>query len=134
MARLLFRFYDVQAGSIMIDSQDIRNITQKSLRASIGIMPQDTVLFNAAIGFNIAYGKLDATQDESEPAARAAYIHDFITNLPNTYITLEGACGLKLSGGGKQRMAIARTVLKNPSLLVFDEATSALDTQSEQAI
>lgn len=134
LARLLFRFYDINDGCIMIDSQDLRHVTQKSLRSAIGIVPQDTVLFNDTIGFNIAYGKPGASQHEIETAAIAACIHDFITSLPEGYATLVGERGLKLSGGEKQRVAIARTVLKNPAILIFDEATSALDTQSEQAI
>jgi len=134
LARLLFRFYDVNEGSITIDSQDLSSVTQKSLRSSIGIVPQDTVLFNDTIGFNIAYGKPGAGQHEIEAAAKTACIHDFIASLPDGYATLVGERGLKLSGGEKQRVAIARTVLKNPAILVFDEATSALDTQSEHAI
>ncbi len=134
LSRLLFRFYDVQAGSISIDGQDLRTITQKSLRNSIGIVPQDTVLFNDSIGFNIGYGRPGANQEEIEAVAKAACIHDFIVSLPGGYTTLVGERGLKLSGGEKQRIAIARTILKNPAILVFDEATSALDTQSEQAI
>lgn len=134
LSRLLFRFYDVNAGSIMIDGQDLRGVTQDSLRAAIGIVPQDTVLFNDTIEFNIAYGRPGASKDEIEAAARAAYIHDFIVSLPDGYATMVGERGLKLSGGEKQRVAIARTVLKNPALLIFDEATSALDSESEQAI
>ena len=134
LSRLLFRFYDVQAGAIYIDNQDIRHVTQPSLRRAIGIVPQDTVLFNDTIGYNIAYGRPDATQAEIEAAAKAAFIHDFIISLPDAYRTRVGERGLKLSGGEKQRVAIARTLLKNPAILVFDEATSALDTQSEQAI
>ncbi len=134
LSRLVFRFYDVDSGSISIDGQDLRQITQKSLRSEIGIVPQDTVLFNDTIGFNIAYGKPGSSQEEIEAAAKIACIHEFIVSLPDGYATLVGERGLKLSGGEKQRVAIARTVLKNPSILVFDEATSALDTQSEQAI
>jgi ATP-binding cassette, subfamily B, heavy metal transporter len=134
LARLLFRFYDVDRGQIVIDGQDLRSVTQASLRAAIGIVPQDTVLFNDSIGYNIAYGRPDATQDEIIAAARAAYIHDFIVSLPEGYDTMVGERGLKLSGGEKQRVAIARALLKNPSILVFDEATSALDSQAEQAI
>ncbi len=134
LSRLLFRFYDVQSGSITIDGQDLRKVTQHSLRNAIGIVPQDTVLFNDTIGYNIAYGRPDASQQDIESAAKTAYIHDFITSLPDGYDTLVGERGLKLSGGEKQRVAIARTILKNPSILIFDEATSALDTQSEQAI
>ena len=134
LARLLFRFYDVDRGAIRIDGQDIRAITQTSLRKAIGIVPQDTVLFNDTIGYNIAYGKPGAQQEEIEAAARAAYIHDFIMSLPDGYQTMVGERGLKLSGGEKQRVAIARTLLKNPKILVFDEATSALDSQAEQVI
>ncbi len=134
LARLLFRFYDVDRGHILIDGQDLRSVTQTSLRAAIGIVPQDTVLFNDSIGYNIAYGRPGATQDEIIAAARAAYIHDFIISLPEGYDTMVGERGLKLSGGEKQRVAIARALLKDPSILVFDEATSALDSQAEQAI
>ena len=134
LARLLFRFYDVDLGAILIDGQDIREVTQTSLRQAIGIVPQDTVLFNDTIAYNIAYGKPGAEQVEIEAAARAAYIHDFILSLPDGYQTMVGERGLKLSGGEKQRVAIARTLLKNPKILVFDEATSALDSQAEQAI
>ncbi len=134
LARLLFRFYDVDRGAILIDGQDIREVTQTSLRQAIGIVPQDTVLFNDTIAYNIAYGKPGAEQSEIEAAARAAYIHDFILSLPDGYQTMVGERGLKLSGGEKQRVAIARTLLKNPKILVFDEATSALDSQAEQAI
>ncbi len=134
LARLLFRFYDVDRGQILIDGQDLRSVTQASLRAAIGIVPQDTVLFNDSIGYNIAYGRPDATQEEIVAAARAAYIHDFIVSLPEGYDPMVGERGLKLSGGEKQRVAIARALLKNPSILVFDEATSALDSQAEQAI
>ena len=134
LARLLFRFYDVDRGAILIDGQDIREVMQTSLRQAIGIVPQDTVLFNDTIAYNIAYGKPGAEQSEIEAAARAAYIHDFILSLPDGYQTMVGERGLKLSGGEKQRVAIARTLLKNPKILVFDEATSALDSQAEQAI
>ena len=134
LARLLFRFYDVDRGAILIDGQDIRKVMQTSLRQAIGIVPQDTVLFNDTIAYNIAYGKPGAEQSEIEAAARAAYIHDFILSLPDGYQTMVGERGLKLSGGEKQRVAIARTLLKNPKILVFDEATSALDSQAEQAI
>jgi ATP-binding cassette subfamily B protein len=134
LARLLFRFYDVQSGGIYFDSHDIRDVTQVSLRESIGIVPQDTVLFNDTIAYNIAYGRPDATKDEVEAAAKAAQIHDFILSLPDGYKTTVGERGLKLSGGEKQRVAIARTLLKNPSLLIFDEATSALDSETERAI
>jgi ATP-binding cassette subfamily B protein len=134
LSRLLFRFYDIQNGAISIDGQDLRDVTQSSLRMSIGIVPQDTVLFNDTIEYNIRYGKPDATQDEVIAAAKAAYIHDFIETLPDGYATMVGERGLKLSGGEKQRVAIARTVLKNPAILIFDEATSALDSKAEQAI
>ncbi len=134
LSRLLFRFYDVQAGAITIDGQDVRHITQASLRQAIGIVPQDTVLFNDTIEYNIAYGKPGASKEEIVAAARAAYIHDFVESLPDGYATMVGERGLKLSGGEKQRVAIARTLLKNPSILIFDEATSALDSKSEQAI
>lgn len=134
LARLLFRFYDVDRGAIFIDAQDIRDVTQSSLRTVIGIVPQDTVLFNDSIAYNIAYGRPGATQDEIIAAAKSAYIHDFIVSLPDGYETTVGERGLKLSGGEKQRVAIARTLLKNPAILVFDEATSALDSQAEQAI
>ena len=134
IARLLFRFYDVTAGSIEIDGQDIRNVTQDSLRRAIGVVPQDTVLFNDTIYYNIAYGRPGATQAEIEEAARLARIHDFITTLPDGYETMVGERGLKLSGGEKQRVAIARVILKAPQILVFDEATSALDTKTEREI
>jgi ATP-binding cassette subfamily B protein len=134
LSRLLFRFYDVNAGSITIDGQDVRDVTQTSLRKAIGIVPQDTVLFNDTIEYNIAYGKPGAGKEEIVAAAKAAYIHDFIESLPDGYASMVGERGLKLSGGEKQRVAIARTLLKNPSILIFDEATSALDSKSEQAI
>jgi ATP-binding cassette subfamily B protein len=134
LARLLFRFYDVQSGHILINDQDIRAVTQQSLRAAMGIVPQDTVLFNDSIYYNIAYGRPDATQEEVFAAARAAHIHDFIESLPEKYATIVGERGLKLSGGEKQRVAIARTILKNPAILIFDEATSALDSNSEKRI
>jgi ATP-binding cassette subfamily B protein len=134
LSRLLFRFYDINAGQITIDGQNLRDIEQASLRKAIGIVPQDTVLFNDTIEYNIAYGKPDASKDEIIAAARAAYIHDFIESLPDGYATMVGERGLKLSGGEKQRVAIARTLLKNPAILIFDEATSALDSKAEQAI
>jgi ATP-binding cassette subfamily B protein len=134
LSRLLFRFYDVNAGSISIDGQDLRSVTQESLRAAIGIVPQDTVLFNDTIEYNIAYGNPGASREQIGAAARAASIHDFIESLPDGYATMVGERGLKLSGGEKQRVAIARTLLKNPAILIFDEATSALDSKSEQAI
>ncbi|MFT6775590.1 MAG: ABC-type transport system involved in Fe-S cluster assembly fused permease/ATPase subunit [Paracoccaceae bacterium] len=134
LGRLLFRFYDVNEGSVTIDGQDLRDITQSSLRAAIGVVPQDTVLFNDTIGYNIAYGRADATREEIEDAARAAQIHDFIVTLPKGYDTMVGERGLKLSGGEKQRVAIARTILKNPPILILDEATSALDTDTEREI
>ncbi|HEX5953669.1 MAG TPA: ABC transporter transmembrane domain-containing protein [Rhodanobacteraceae bacterium] len=134
LSRLLFRFYDVSGGRITIDGQDIRTVTQESLRAAIGIVPQDTVLFNDTIYYNIAYGRTDATPDEVHAAARAAHIHDFVLSLPQGYESTVGERGLKLSGGEKQRVAIARALLKNPCILVFDEATSALDTRTEKII
>ena len=134
LARLLFRFYDVGAGSIAIDGQDIRQVTQDSLRAAIGVVPQDTVLFNDSIYYNIAYGRPGADRDEVVEAARAAHILDFIESLPQGWDTVVGERGLKLSGGEKQRVAIARTLLKNPAILILDEATSALDTKTENAI
>ena len=134
LARLLYRFYDVQGGGIQVQGQDIRQVTQDSLRRSIGIVPQDTVLFNDTVAYNIAYGRPGATQSEVEQAARAARIHDFIASTPKGYATMVGERGLKLSGGEKQRVAIARTLLKNPPVLVFDEATSALDSANERAI
>jgi ABC-type transport system involved in Fe-S cluster assembly fused permease/ATPase subunit len=134
LSRLLFRFYDVTGGHIEIDGQDIRDVTQTSLRRAIGIVPQDTVLFNDTISYNIAYGRPDATRDEVIEAAKAAHIHSFIESLPDKYDSLVGERGLKLSGGEKQRVAIARTLLKRPPIVVFDEATSALDSQTEKAI
>ena len=134
LSRLLFRFYDVQSGSITIDGQNLTDITQSSLRKAIGIVPQDTVLFNDTIEYNIAYGMTGASKDEIIAVAKAAYIHDFIESLPDGYATMVGERGLKLSGGEKQRVAIARTLLKNPAILIFDEATSALDSKSEQMI
>ncbi|MBX9629640.1 MAG: ABC transporter ATP-binding protein/permease [Burkholderiales bacterium] len=134
LARLLYRFYDVQRGRITIDGQDIREVAQKSVRAAIGIVPQDTVLFNDTIYYNIAYGDTEATREQVIEAARSAHIHDFIASLPDGYDAMVGERGLKLSGGEKQRVAIARAILKNPGLLIFDEATSALDSKSERAI
>jgi ATP-binding cassette subfamily B protein len=134
IARLLFRFYDVTEGRVMVDGIDVRDLTQTSLRAAIGVVPQDTVLFNDSIRYNIAYGRPDATEAEIEQAARLAQIHDFVLRLPDGYETRVGERGLKLSGGEKQRVAIARTLLKDPRILILDEATSALDTQTEQDI
>ncbi|WP_296228172.1 ABCB family ABC transporter ATP-binding protein/permease [Ralstonia sp. UBA689] len=134
LARLLFRFYDVKSGAIQIDGQDVRDVTQASVRGAIGIVPQDTVLFNDSIYYNIAYGRPDATREEVIEAARAAQIHAFVESLPDGYDTQVGERGLKLSGGEKQRVAIARTLLKRPPILVFDEATSALDSRTEHAI
>jgi len=134
LARLLYRFYEVTDGRILIDGQDIRDVTQASLRRAIGIVPQDTVLFNDTIGYNIGYGRDGATQAEIEEAARGAAIHDFIVSLPQGYDTRVGERGLKLSGGEKQRVAIARTLLKNPPVLILDEATSALDSRTEASI
>jgi ABC-type transport system involved in Fe-S cluster assembly fused permease/ATPase subunit len=134
IGRLLFRFYDVTAGKIIIDGQDIRDVQQSSLHQLIGVVPQDTVLFNDTVHYNIAYGRPDASEQEIQAAARAAKIHDFIVSLPEGYETLVGERGLKLSGGEKQRVGIARTLLKNPPILILDEATSALDTQTERDI
>ncbi len=134
LARLLYRFYDVQQGRITIAGQDIKHVTQASVRQAIGIVPQDTVLFNDTVEYNIAYGKPGATHAEVEEAARAAHIHNFIASTPLGYQTMVGERGLKLSGGEKQRVAIARTLLKNPPVLIFDEATSALDSANERAI
>jgi ABC-type transport system involved in Fe-S cluster assembly fused permease/ATPase subunit len=134
LARLLFRFYDVDGGAVLIDGQDVRSVTQASLRAAIGIVPQDTVLFNDTIEYNIAYGRPGADREEVIAAARAAHIHDFIASLPDGYGTMVGERGLKLSGGEKQRVAIARTLLKAPAIMVFDEATSALDSHTERVI
>lgn len=134
LARLLFRFYDVWSGRITVDAQDIRDVAQKSLRAMIGIVPQDTVLFNDTIFYNINYGRPRASREDVIEAAKSAHIHDFIMTLPDGYDTMVGERGLKLSGGEKQRVAIARAILKNPRILIFDEATSALDSKSEKAI
>ncbi|CAH0347960.1 ABC transporter ATP-binding protein/permease [Aquabacterium sp. CECT 9606] len=136
LARLLYRFYDIQPGQgrISVNGHDVRGLTQDSLRRSIGIVPQDTVLFNDTVAYNIAYGRPEATREEVEAAARSARIHDFIANVPKGYETIVGERGLKLSGGEKQRVAIARTLLKDPPILVFDEATSALDSANERAI
>jgi ATP-binding cassette subfamily B protein len=134
LSRLLFRFYDVDGGRVTINGQDIRDVTQTSLRAALGIVPQDTVLFNDTIFYNINYGRPQAAREEVLDAARAAHIHDFILTLPDGYETKVGERGLKLSGGEKQRVAIARAILKNPKIFVFDEATSALDSRSEKAI
>ena len=134
ISRLLFRFYDATAGRVVIDGQDIRDVTQESLRAAIGVVPQDTVLFNDTIRYNIAYGSPGATEAQIEAAARAAQVHDFVQRLPEGYDTRVGERGLKLSGGEKQRVAIARTILKDPRILLLDEATSALDSRTEQDI
>jgi ABC-type transport system involved in Fe-S cluster assembly fused permease/ATPase subunit len=134
VSRLLFRFYDVNGGSVTIDGQDVRQVTQKSLRKAIGIVPQDTVLFNDSIYYNIAYGRPEATREEVERAAQLARIHDFVVGLPDGYESTVGERGLKLSGGEKQRVAIARTILKDPDILLFDEATSALDSKTEKEI
>jgi ABC-type transport system involved in Fe-S cluster assembly fused permease/ATPase subunit len=134
VTRLLFRFYDVTGGRVLVDGQDVRDVTQESLRAAIGVVPQDTVLFNDTIRYNIAYGRPGATEQDIEDAAKLAQIHDFIISLPDGYQTRVGERGLKLSGGEKQRVAIARTILKDPRILILDEATSALDTRTEQDI
>ncbi len=134
IGRLLFRFYDVNGGSLSIDGQDVRDVTQDSLHTQIGVVPQDTVLFNDTVLYNIAYGRPEASRSEIEAAAKAAKIHDFIMELPEGYETQVGERGLKLSGGEKQRVGIARTLLKNPPILLLDEATSALDTQTERDI
>jgi ATP-binding cassette subfamily B protein len=134
ISRLLFRFYDVTGGRILIDGQDIRDVTQASVRAALGVVPQDTVLFNDTIRYNIGYGKPSASAEEVEQAARVAQVHDFVSRLPEGYETMVGERGLKLSGGEKQRVAIARTILKDPRILILDEATSALDTRTEQEI
>jgi len=134
LARLLFRFYDVSGGSVLVGDCDLRTLRQGSLRAAIGIVPQDTVLFNDTILYNIHYGRPSATQEEVIEAAKAAQIHDFISRLPDGYQAQVGERGLKLSGGEKQRVAIARAILKNPRILIFDEATSALDSETEKSI
>jgi ATP-binding cassette subfamily B protein len=134
IARLMFRFYDVSDGAIRVGGEDIRRVTQASLRAAIGVVPQDTVLFNDTVYYNIAYGRPEATRDEVEDAARLAQLDSFIANLPDGYETRVGERGLKLSGGEKQRVAIARVILKRPRILIFDEATSALDSRTEQGI
>jgi ATP-binding cassette subfamily B protein len=134
LSRLLYRFYDVTGGAIRIDGQDLRALTQKSLRRAIGIVPQDTVLFNDTIYYNILYGRPEASDEEVEEAAKLAHIHDFVASLPDGYRTRVGERGLKLSGGEKQRVAIARVILKRPRILIFDEATSALDSKTEKAI
>jgi ATP-binding cassette subfamily B protein len=134
LARLMFRFYDVTGGAISVNGVDLRELRQASLRAAIGIVPQDTVLFNDTIYYNIQYGRPEAAREEVIAAAQAAHIHDFIASLPEQYETRVGERGLKLSGGEKQRVAIARAILKQPRILIFDEATSALDSRSEKAI
>ena len=134
LARLLYRFYDASGGAILVNGADIRDMQQQSLRAAIGIVPQDTVLFNDSVRYNIHYGRPDASEADVVEAARAAHIHDFIQSLPAGYETMVGERGLKLSGGEKQRVAIARALLKDPRILIFDEATSALDSKSEKAI
>ena len=134
ISRLLFRFYDATGGAVLIDGQDVRAVTQDSVRRAIGVVPQDTVLFNDTIRYNIAYGRPAASDAEVEEAARLAQVHDFVLKLPEGYSTRVGERGLKLSGGEKQRVAIARTILKDPRILILDEATSALDTRTEQEI
>jgi ATP-binding cassette subfamily B protein len=134
LARLLLRFYDPGSGKILVDGQDIRTVNSSSVRAAIGVVPQDTMLFNDTIAYNIGYGRIGASTGEIIAAAKAAHVHDFIDSLPQKYETPVGERGVMLSGGEKQRIAIARAILKNPPLLIFDEATSALDTQSERAI
>ena len=134
LSRLLFRFYDPREGSILIDGQDIRDVQQSSVRAAIGMVPQDTVMFNATIGYNIAYGRQGASETDVREAARLAAIESFIDSLPNGFDERVGERGLKLSGGEKQRVAIARAILKQPHIFLFDEATSALDTRTERGI
>ena len=134
ISRILFRFYDIESGTVRIDGQDVRDVTQSSLRAAIGIVPQDTVMFNDTIYYNIAYGRTGASRAEVEEAARLAHVHDFIIAMPDGYDTQVGERGLKLSGGEKQRVAIARTILKDPRIMLFDEATSALDSKTEKEI
>jgi ATP-binding cassette subfamily B protein len=134
LSRILYRFYDIASGAVLIDGMDIRDVTQKSLRKAIGIVPQDTVLFNESIAYNIRYGRPDASDEDIRTAARLARIDGFIDQLPDGYETLVGERGLKLSGGEKQRVAIARTILKDPPILLLDEATSALDSRTEQEI
>jgi ATP-binding cassette subfamily B protein len=134
ISRILYRFYDIQKGRVLIDGQDIRDVRQDSLRAAIGMVPQDTVLFNDTIRYNIRYGRPEAAAEDIEAAAAHAQIADFIAALPKGYDTMVGERGLKLSGGEKQRVAIARTILKNPPILILDEATSALDTHTEREI
>ncbi len=134
LVRLLFRFYEVTGGGVSVDGQDVRSVTQDTLRRAIGVVPQDTVLFNDTIGYNIGYGRDGATQEEIEAAARGAAIHDFVMAIPGGYDARVGERGLKLSGGEKQRVAIARTLLKDPPILILDEATSALDSRTEAAI
>jgi ATP-binding cassette subfamily B protein len=134
ISRLLFRFYDVNEGAVLVDDRDVRDYTQASLRAAIGVVPQDTVLFNDTIRYNIAYGRPDATQEQIEHAAKVAQVHEFVLRMPDGYDTRVGERGLKLSGGEKQRVAIARTVLKDPRILILDEATSALDSRTERDI
>jgi len=134
ISRLLFRFYDVASGRILVDGQDIAGLTQKTLRAAIGMVPQDTVLFNDTVRYNIRYGRPDASDAEVEDAARLAQVHSFVMTLPKTYETMVGERGLKLSGGEKQRVSIARTILKSPPILILDEATSALDSMTEREI
>jgi ATP-binding cassette subfamily B protein len=134
ISRLLFRFYDVNEGAVRIDGQDVRDVTQDSIRRAIGVVPQDTVLFNDSVYYNIAYGRPGAPREEVEEAARHARIHDFVRSLPDGYQSPVGERGLKLSGGEKQRVAIARVILKEPRILLFDEATSALDTRTEREI